>query len=79
MFQWIAMVARWMTPIMPTKAQTLWTMLGQDTRVDAQRWPGVPAAGSWRDLEPGTELGEVEALFPRVEAPVVTESQGRSV
>ncbi|MEL6429247.1 MAG: methionine--tRNA ligase [Planctomycetota bacterium] len=77
--QWLAWVARWMTPIMPTKAQTLWTMLGQDTRVDAQRWPGVPAAGSWRDLEPGTELGEVEALFPRVEAPVVTESQGRSV
>ena len=71
--QWLAWIARWMVPIMPTKAQELWQMLGQSGAVDQRPWPGIPAAGTWRDLDPGTALGEITALFPRIELPKGTD------
>ena len=67
--EYLAWIARWMAPFMPTKAQTLWGMLGCDGDVAAQPWPGLPEAGSWRSLPSGQPLGELGALFPRVELP----------
>ncbi|MEM1453130.1 MAG: methionine--tRNA ligase [Planctomycetota bacterium] len=67
--EWLAWQARWMAPVMPTKAQALWEMLGLDGAVADQPWPGVPEAGSWRSLTAGHPLGTPEALFPRVEVP----------
>ncbi len=63
--QWIALIARWMAPFMPGKAQTLWTMLGQEGAVSG--WPALPAAGHWRTLEAGTPLGEVGGLFAKID------------
>ena len=65
--EWIALLARWMTPFMPGKAQALWTMLGQPGSVAEAGWPALPAPGTWRRLEAGTPLGTVEGLFPKVE------------
>lgn len=66
---WLAWMSKWMAPVMPTKAQELWTMLGQTGNVQDQPWPGLPKAGSWRCLPEGQALGEVESLFPRAEMP----------
>ena len=62
--EYLAWIARWMAPFMPTKAQTLWGMLGCDGDVAAQPWPGLPEAGSWRSLPSGQPLGELGSLFP---------------
>lgn len=67
--EYLAWIARWMAPFMPTKAQTLWEMLGCEGEVAAQSWPGLPEAGSWRAPLTGQPLGELSALFPRVEMP----------
>jgi methionyl-tRNA synthetase len=63
---WIALLARWMTPFMPRKAQELWSMLGGPGRVDAQPWPGLPRAGSWRSIPAGTPFGEIAGPFRKV-------------
>ncbi len=65
--QWLAWLARWMAPFMPGKAQKLWAMLGQPGAVSAEKWPGLPVAGSWRVLPDGQRLGTVEGLFPKIE------------
>jgi methionyl-tRNA synthetase len=65
--EWLGWLARWMAPMMPGKAQALWTMLGQAGEVAAQPWPGVPTAGRWRSLAGGTKLGLVSGLFAKLE------------
>ncbi len=64
--QWIAWLARWMTPFMPDKAEQLWTMVGGSKGVASLAWPGRPRAGSWHILAPGTPLGDVRALFEKL-------------
>jgi methionyl-tRNA synthetase len=65
--EWLAWLARWMAPMMPTKAQALWAMLGQEGSVSAQPWPGVPKPRKWRSLRAGTKLGEVAGLFAKID------------
>ena len=65
--EYLAWMARWMTPFMPHKAQALWAMLGQEGPVDAERWPGRPEPGSWRSLTAGQKLGEVAGLFAKLD------------
>jgi len=65
--QWIALLARWMAPMMPGKAQRLWLMLGQEGDVAAQGWPEVPRPGAWRTLATGRPIGTPEALFARID------------
>lgn len=65
--QWLAWMARWMAPFLPKKAQSLWEMLGQTTRVAGERWPGLPVAGSWRILPGGQKLGAVAGIFPKID------------
>jgi len=65
--EWIGLLASWMTPFMPGKAQSLWQMLGQPGEVAQNDWQGAPAGTDWRRLEAGTALGEVEGLFARVD------------
>ena len=67
--QYIAWLAKWMAPFLPTKAQALWEMLGCAGRVADQPWPGVPHAADWRVLPDGQALGTAEALFPRMDVP----------
>ena len=65
--EWLSWLARWMAPMMPSKAQALWAMLGQAGEVSERPWPGVPKAGAWRSLQAGTKLGEVAGLFAKIE------------
>ena len=64
---WLALMARWMVPFMPGKAQALWEMLGQSGEVAHEAWPQPPAPGGWRILTPGQKLGEVHGLFNRID------------
>lgn len=57
-----------LSPIMPVATAKLWSALGaQDAfgPVDAQP---LGDAGRWGVLTPGTQLGELEPLFPRIES-----------
>ena len=65
--EWIALVARWMVPFMPGKAEALWAMLGQTGSAAESGWPQVPRAGAWRTLEAGAKLGEVSGLFAKID------------
>jgi methionyl-tRNA synthetase len=56
-----------MSPFMPTKAQKLWSMLGQPGDVRTQPWPGIPTASTFRQLPAGQRLGTVEGLFPKLD------------
>jgi len=64
--QWLAWMARWMTPFMPERAQTIWAMIGGAGSVADQPWPGLPGAGAWRHLEAGTPLGEISGPFTKL-------------
>jgi methionyl-tRNA synthetase len=71
--EWIAWLARWMVPFMPGKAQAIWEMLGGEGRVAESGSPGTPAADTWRGLRTGQGLGEVCALFGKLDDAIVTE------
>jgi len=64
--QWLGWIARWMVPLMPRKAEELWTMLGGAGRVADQAWPGKPKLGNWRLLAAETPLGEIQSPFPKL-------------
>jgi len=64
--QWTAWLARWMSPILPEKAQALWSMVGGQGEVVRLAWPGKPAPGAWRLVSEGAALGEVRALFQKI-------------
>ncbi|MFT5285985.1 MAG: methionyl-tRNA synthetase [Planctomycetota bacterium] len=65
--QFIAWIARWMTPFMPGKAQEIWEMLGGTEKVAEMPWPGTPTIGDWRSLPEGRALGEVRGLFDKLD------------
>jgi methionyl-tRNA synthetase len=65
--QWLALLARWMVPFMPGKAQALWRMLGQEGAPADAGWPAVPVPGRWRTLAADTRLGPVAGLFAKVD------------
>ncbi len=64
--QWIAWIAQWMHPFMPTKSVELWSMVGAPGALADQRWPGLPRAGEWRLLEAGAPLGEITGPFAKL-------------
>ncbi|MED6335730.1 MAG: methionine--tRNA ligase [Planctomycetota bacterium] len=70
--QWLALLARWMAPFLPNKAQALWVMLGNSGAVSESGWPGRPQPGSWRSLPAGQPLGEVQGLFDKLEDAQIT-------
>jgi methionyl-tRNA synthetase len=52
-------------PIMPAAASRLWTQLGIEQPLEAQR---LPEAARWGLLESGTVTAKGEGLFPRLES-----------
>ena len=68
---YLAWIARWMAPFMPSKAQELWEMLGFEGAVSAEAWPGIPRAGDWRSVPTGQKLGELVSLFPRIDTAAI--------
>jgi methionyl-tRNA synthetase len=65
--EYLRLVALWMGPIMPGKAQRLWSMLGCLGEVAAQPWPALPQPGAWRAGLAGQQLGKVEGLFAKLD------------
>jgi methionyl-tRNA synthetase len=65
--EWIGLVARWMAPLMPAKAQAIWEMLGGEGSVAAEPAPGRPLAGRWRRLPARRALGAVLAPFAKLD------------
>ena len=64
--QWLGWLAHWMAPFMPAKAELFWSMVGGSGSVAGRPWPGTPEAGSWRLLEAGTALGEIQSAFTKL-------------
>jgi methionyl-tRNA synthetase len=74
--EWIALLARWLAPFVPGKAQALWAMTGGQGQVADGGWPELPRAGSWRHFPEGRALGPVSALFQKLdEATIEAEIQ----
>jgi methionyl-tRNA synthetase len=66
---WLGLLARWLAPFAPHKAQALWEQLGCSGAVEAAGWPSIPSRGAWSTASlAGQRLGELEGLFPRLEA-----------
>jgi methionyl-tRNA synthetase len=56
-----------LSPVIPDSTAKLWAALGQTTPLQAER---ITDAGGWGGLQPGTAIGTLEPLFPRVEQEV---------
>jgi methionyl-tRNA synthetase len=63
---WIALLARWMSPFLPGKAALLWSMVGGTGDVEQTPWPEVPEAGKWLRIAGDQPLGAIEGPFPKV-------------
>jgi methionyl-tRNA synthetase len=50
-------------PVIPTATQRIWTQLGQLGNIEDQRFGQF----AWTYIPPGTRIGRIEALFPRIE------------
>jgi methionyl-tRNA synthetase len=72
---WLALVARWMSPFLPRKAEELWTAAGGTGSVESTPWPEAPRAGAWRRLTPGAPFGAITAPFPRITDEQIAEDQ----
>jgi methionyl-tRNA synthetase len=54
-----------LSPFTPKASAKLWTAIGGSLG-DLADQPLLEAA-SWGQLKPGTQIGELESLFPRIE------------
>jgi methionyl-tRNA synthetase len=50
-------------PVLPESTAKLWKQLGQSSPLGEQRIDGL----KWGQLKPGTQLGKLQTLFPRIE------------
>jgi methionyl-tRNA synthetase len=67
----VRLVAVWVSPVMPGAARQIMTMLGRPA-------DGIgPDDLRWGALVPGTELGKIEGLFPRIEVEARKEADER--
>jgi methionyl-tRNA synthetase len=54
-----------LNPITPKAASKLWTAIGASLgTLDSQP---IDQAAKWSQLKPGSQIAELEALFPRLE------------
>lgn len=58
--RWLAVM---LYPVMPESMTLIWTQLGQTARLAS----ADPATLTWGGLEKGTRIGEVRAVFPRID------------
>lgn len=74
--EWISLLAAWLAPFAPRKAQELWEQLGREGLVKDAGWPKVPGPKNpkWRANLGGRTLGEPGTLFPRMDPPVAAKS-----
>jgi methionyl-tRNA synthetase len=53
-----------LSPVIPEATEKLWAALGAPGKLTDQR---IPDAGDWGQLPPGSAIGTLDALFPRIE------------
>jgi len=51
-------------PVLPQSAPKIWTQLGMKEPIEGVRFDTL----SWGGLQPGQQIGEVSAVFPRIDA-----------
>lgn len=59
-----------LSPVMPVSTEKLWEALGAQASIGALLEQNVREAGEWGVLKPGTTVGQLSPLFPRVESSV---------
>jgi methionyl-tRNA synthetase len=59
----LRIVAALAHPVIPAATEKIWKQLGQAGRLGEQRMDAL----RWGQFEPGTKIGKMETLFPRVE------------
>jgi methionyl-tRNA synthetase len=52
-----------LSPVLPEATQSIWEQLGLSTKASSVR----PKALKWGDLEPGSQIGDVKPIFPRLD------------
>ncbi|MFC4242043.1 methionine--tRNA ligase [Gryllotalpicola reticulitermitis] len=57
-----------LSPVLTKATPKLWTALGVEPTLGALTAQLVREAGVWGQVQPGTVVGELEPLFPRIEA-----------
>ncbi|MEB4615655.1 methionine--tRNA ligase [Leucobacter sp. M11] len=56
-----------LSPVLTEATQKLWVALGADVALGELRAQNLREAGAWGLLPAGTKLGQLDALFPRIE------------
>jgi methionyl-tRNA synthetase len=56
-----------LSPVIPEATAKLWRALGVESALGAVDAQPLREAGNWGVLQPGTQLGTLEPLFPRIE------------
>lgn len=59
----LRLVCGWLYPVMPESMVKIWMQLGMKTPLEALRAGGLV----WGRLEHGQQIGEVQAVFPRID------------
>jgi methionyl-tRNA synthetase len=60
----LRIVAALVSPVLPQSAEKIWAQLGMDEPIGALRFETL----EWGGLTPGQRIGEIAAVFPRIEA-----------
>ncbi len=58
-----------LSPVMPHATNVLWNALGVGGSLGSLEQQPIREAGQWGQLAPGTGIGALEPLFPRIETP----------
>jgi methionyl-tRNA synthetase len=53
-----------LSPVLPQSAPRIWAQLGMADSIESVRFDAL----AWGELKPGQKIGEVSAVFPRIEA-----------
>jgi methionyl-tRNA synthetase len=59
-----------LSPFMPEATQKLWNALGVEAGLGALAAQPIRNAGQWAQIPSGTTVGNLDALFPRIESVV---------
>ncbi len=59
----LRIVTALLSPVLPQTAPKIWAQLGMSDSIDSLRFEGL----KWGTLQPGQKIGEIAAVFPRID------------
>ncbi len=59
----LRMATALLSPVLPQSAPKIWAQLGMPESIEAVRFDTL----EWGGLQPGQKIGEIAAVFPRIE------------